>query len=140
MKFVLDKKPRNVWNLNQLHVGDFFTGIPHAEFYKNKKNNMFIHMMLDAGYSTCHIYFLIFEYPIQKVLKSYIQNSFELVRFYREANNIPVDDEITQLHDIDWQEIIDWMNDLHVLKIQVVSKNMKGFKNIKFISTEKYIK
>ena len=130
----LDDPPKKIWNLNQLKIGDCFVGIPRAEYYKNKKGNQFIRLMLDAGYSTLHIYFLVFDFPEQKILNSKFHNSFELVRFYREANNIPVDDNISQLHDIDWQKIIDWLNQLQTLKIKVVSKDMSGFKNIRFVS------
>ena len=134
MKMVLDKPPKKIWSLNQLKVGDLFVGVPKGEFYENKKGNKFIRLGLDAGYSTCTIYFLVFDFPEQKLLNSKYHNSFELVKFYREVNNILVDENITQLHDINWQEIIDWLNRLKTLKIQVVSTNMNGFKNIKFIS------
>lgn len=133
-KYVLDKPIKKIWNLNQLKIGECFIGIPKAEFYENKKKNKFVKLMLDAGYSRLHIYFLIFDFPVQKLLNKKYYNSFELVKFYRESNNIPVDDDITQLHDINWEEIIDWINSLRTLKIQVVSKNMNGFRNIRFIS------
>ena len=130
----LDKPVRKIWNLNQLKISDCFVGIPHAEYYKNNKGNQFIRLMLDAGYSTLHIYFLVFDFPEQKILNSKYHNSFELVRFYRNVNGIPVDDDINQLHDINWQDIIDFLNSLQVLKIQVVSKSMNGFNNIRFVS------
>lgn len=133
MKTKLDKPVRRIWNLNQLKIAECFVGIPHAEYYKNKKNNQFIRLMLDAGYSTLHIYFLVFDFPQQKILNSKFHNSFQLVKFYREANGIPVDDNISQLHDIDWQGIIDWLNQLQTLKIQVVSKSMNGFNNLRFV-------
>ena len=133
MRYVLDKAPKKIWSLNQLKIGETFTGVPTAEYYKNKKGNQFIKLGLDAGYSTCNIFFLLFDFPEQKVLKSYIYNSFELVKFYRESNNIPVDDEITQLHDIDWQEIIDFLNEKETIKIKCISKNINGFKNIVFL-------
>ena len=133
MKMVLDKQPKNIWNLNQLGISDCFVGIPHAEYYKNKKNNQFIRLMLDAGYSTLHIYFLIFDWPEQKLLNSKFHNSFELVRFYREVAGEGIDEGINQVHDINWSDIIDWLNSLQILKIQVVSKSMNGFKNIKFV-------
>jgi hypothetical protein len=133
-KYVLDSPPKKIWNLNQLDIGKTFIGIPHAEYYKNTKGNQFIKLGLDAGYSTCQVFFLIFDYPEQKILNSKFHNSFELVKFYREANNIPVDENITQLHDINWQKIIDWLNSLQTLKIQVISKNINGFRNIRFVS------
>lgn len=133
-KYVLDQTPEKVWSLNQLKPGEFFIGIPSTEFYENKKNNKFIKLMLDAGYSTLHIYFLIFSFPEQKILNSKYNNSFELVKFYREVNGEGIDDGINQLHNINWQEIIDWVNSLRTLKIQVVSKNMNGFRNIRFIT------
>ena len=129
----LDKPAEKIWNLNQLKTGECFIGIPRAEYYKNKKNNQFIHLMLDAGYSTLHTYLLIFDFPEQKILNSKFHNSFELVRFYRGDNGIPVDDDISQLHDINWSDIIDWLNSLLILKIQVVSKDRSGFKNIRFV-------
>lgn len=132
-KYVLDRKPKKIWNLNQLRVGDCISGIPTASYFKNKKQNEFVKLSLDYGHATCTIYFLIFDFPEQKILNSKFHNSFELVRFYREANNIPVDDNISQLHDIDWQKIIDWLNQLQTLKIQVVSKSMNGFNNMKFV-------
>lgn len=132
-KYVLDKPIKKIWNLNQLNPREFFIGIPKAEIYENKKKNKFVKLMLDAGYSILHIYFLIFDFPEQKLLNSKYNNSFELVKFYRESNGILVDDDITQLHDINWEGIIDWVNSLRTLKIQVVSKNMNGFRNIRFI-------
>ena len=131
--YILDKPVKKIYSLNQMRVGDTLSGVPLASYYKNKKWNEFIKLDLDYGHAICHIYFLVFDFPIQKVLPSYIYNSFELVKFYRQSNNIPVDDEITQLHDIDWQEIIDWLNQTELLKIQVVSRNINGFKNIRFI-------
>ena len=132
--YKLDSPPKKIWSLNQLKVSETFVGIPAAEYYKNTKGNQFIRLGLDAGYSTCHIYLLIFEFPQQKLLNSKYHNSFELVRFYREVNGQGVDEGISQLHDINWQQIIDWLNNLHVLKIQVVSSSMNGFKNIQFVS------
>ena len=129
----LDDPPRKIWNLNQLHINDCFVGIPRAEYHKNKKGNQFIRLMLDAGYSTLHIYFLVFDFPEQKILNSKYNNSFQLVKFYREANGIPVDDDITQLHDISWSDIIDWLNSLLILKICVTSKDMAGYRNIRFV-------
>lgn len=93
--------------------------------------------MLDAGFSTLNIYFLIFDFSLQKVLNKNIHNSFQLVKYYRQSQNIPIDEDITMLHDIDWQEIIDWLNGEGTMKIQVISKNMNGFQNIKFLPTEK---
>lgn len=136
-QIILDKPIKKVWNLNGLHVGETITGIPHAEHWKNKKGNDFVLLKLDYGHAICNIYFLIFDYPNQKILNSKYYNSFELVRFYREVNGIPVDDNITQLHDINWQEIIDWLNTLQILKIQVLSKDMAGYKNIRFVSFTK---
>ena len=132
-KYVLDRKPKKIWSLNQLRVGESIIGIPYAEHWKNKKGNDFVLLKLDYGHAICNIYFLIFSYPIQKLLHNNYVNSFELVRFYREANEIPVDDDITQLHDINWSDIIDWLNQLQTLKIKVISKNINGFRNIKFV-------
>lgn len=129
----LDDPPRKIWNLNQLKIGDRFVGIPRAEYYKNKKGNQFIRLMLDAGYSTLNIYLLIFNFPEQKILNSKYHNSFELVRFYREVNSEGIDEGINQVHNINWEEIIEFLNSLLVLKIRVVSKDMSGFKNIKFL-------
>lgn len=131
--YVLDKPVKKIWSLNQLNVSETFVGVPTAEYYKNNKGNQFIKLMLDAGYSTLHLYFLIFDFPMQKILNKKFHNSFELVRFYREANGIPVDDNITQLHDINWQEIIDCLNQEEIMKINVVSKDMNGFKRIIFV-------
>lgn len=136
-KFVIDKAPKKIWGLNQMKISETFTGIPTAEYYKNKKENQFIHLMLDAGYSTCHIYFLIFDFPLQKVLNKNIHNSFQLVKHYRQSHNIAIDNDITMFHDIDWREIIDWVNKEETMKIQVISKNMNGFQNIKFLPTKK---
>ena len=133
MKMVLDKPVKKLWNLQQLKIGQTLAGIPKAEYWENRQANKFIKLGLDYGHATCTIYFLIFDFPEQKILNSKYHNSFELVRFYREANNIPVDGNINQLHDIDWQKIIDWLNSLQVLKIRVVSKSMNGFQNIKFV-------
>ena len=134
VKYVLDKPVKKLWNLQQLKIGQTLAGIPKAEYWENRKGNKFIRLGLDYGHATCTIYFLIFDFPEQKILNSKFHNSFELVRFYREVNGIPVDDDINQLHDIDWQDIIDWLNSLQVLKIQVVSKSMNGFNNIRFVS------
>ena len=135
MKMVLDKPVKILWNLQQLKIGQTLAGIPKAEYWENKKGNKFIRIGLDYGHATCTIYFLIFDFPQQKLLNSKFHNSFELVKFYREANGIPVDDNITQLHDINWSDIIDWLNSLLILKIQVVSKDMSGFKNIRFVDS-----
>lgn len=132
-KYVLDKPVRKIWNLNQLKTGECFVGIPRAEYYKNKKGNQFIRLMLDAGYSTLNIYLLIFNFPEQKILNSKYHNSFELVRFYREVNSEGIDEGIQQIHNINWEEIIEFLNSLLVLKICVVSKDMSGFKNLKFV-------
>ena len=132
-KYVLDKPVKKLWNLQQLKIGQTLAGIPKATYWENRKGNKFIKLGLDYGHATCTIYFLIFDFPEQKILNSKFHNSFELVRFYREANGIPVDEDITQLHDINWENIIDWLNSLQTLKIQVVSKSMNGFQNIKFI-------
>ena len=134
VKYVLDKPVKKLWNLQQLKIGQTLAGIPKAEYWENRKGNKFIRLGLDYGHATCTIYFLVFDFPEQKILNSKFHNSFELVRFYREVNGIPVDDDITQLHDINWQDIIDWLNSLQVLKIQVVSKSMNGFNNIRFVS------
>ena len=134
MKMVLDKPVKILWNLQQLKIGQTLAGIPKAEYWENKKGNKFIRIGLDYGHATCTIYFLIFDFPQQKLLNSKFHNSFELVRFYREANNIPVDEGITQLHDINFQNIVDWLNSLQTLKIQVVSKSMNGFNNLRFVA------
>ena len=135
VKYVLDKPvKKKLWNLQQLKIGQTLAGIPKAEYWENRKGNKFIRLGLDYGHATCTIYFLIFDFPEQKLLNSKFHNSFELVRFYREVNGIPVDDDITQLHDINWQDIIDWLNSLQVLNIQVESKSMNGFNNIRFVS------
>lgn len=130
----LDDSPKKIWNLNQIRIGESISGIPKAEYWENRKGNKFIRLGLDYGHATCTIYFLIFDFPEQKILNSKFHNSFELVRFYRNVNGIPVDDDITQLHDINWSDIIDFLNSLQVLKIQVVSKSMNGFNNIRFVS------
>ena len=136
-KYVLDKPVKKIWNLNQLKIGEYFVGVPTAEYYKNRKGNQFIKLMLDAGYSTCSIFFLIFEYPEQKLLNSKFHNSFELVKFYREVNEGGIDEGISQVHDINWQMIIDWLNSLHLLKIKAVNTSMNGFRNIRFVSFTK---
>lgn len=133
-KIKLDNSPKKIWNLNQLKIGQTLAGIPKAEYWENRKGNKFIRIGLDYGHATCTIYFLIFDFPEQKILNSKFHNSFELVRFYRNVNGIPVDDDITQLHDINWSDIIDFLNSLQVLKIQVVSKSMNSFNNIRFVS------
>ena len=133
MKFKLDKPHKKIWNLNQLKIGDTLTGIPKAEFYENKKGNKFIKLGLDYGHAICRIYFLIFDFPTQKVLNSHYYNSFELVKYYRESNNTPVDDETTQLHDINWAQIIDFLNEKETIKIKCINKNIQGFKNIIFL-------
>lgn len=138
-RFILDKPIKKRWNLKELHIGETLIGIPTASYYKNKKGNEFIKLELDYGHARCQIFFLIFEFPLQKVLNKNIHNSFELVKYYRQSNNIPIDEDITMLHDIDWEEIIEFLNSLQVLKIQVISKNMNGFRNIKFLPTEKFI-
>ena len=131
--YILDKPVKKIWGLNQMKIGESICGIPIAYHYKNKNSHEFVVIDLDYGYAVCKIFFLIFDFPEQKILNSKFHNSFELVRFYREANNIPVDDNISQLHDIDWQKIIDWLNQLQTLKIKVISKNIDGFRNIKFV-------
>ena len=134
MKMVLDKPVKKLWNLQQLKIGQTLAGIPKAEYWENRKGNKFIKLGLDYGHATCTIYFLIFDYPLQKILNSKFHNSFELVCFYREVNGEGIDEGIQQVHDINWQDIIDFLNTLQTLKIQVVSKNMNGFQNIRFIS------
>ena len=129
----LDEPVKKLYNLQQLKIGQTLAGIPKAEFWENRKGNKFIRLGLDYGHATCTIYFLIFDFPHQKILNSKFENSFQLVKFYHEANGIPIDDNISQLHDIDWQKIIDWLNQLQTLKIQVVSRNTNGFKNIRFV-------
>lgn len=130
--YILDKPHKKIWGLNQMKIGETVCGVPKAYHYKNKNSNEFVVIDLDYGYAVCKIFFLIFSFPNQKILNSKFHNSFELVRFYREANGIPVDDNISQLHDIDWQKIIDWLNQLQTLKIQVISKSMNGFNNLRF--------
>lgn len=132
-KYVLDKPVKQLWNLQQLKIGQTLAGIPKAEYWENKKGNKFIRIGLDYGYATCTIYFLIFDYPEQKLLNSKFHNSFELVRFYREVTGEGIDEGITQLHDINWQDIIDWLNSLQILKIQVINKSMNGFNNLRFV-------
>ena len=135
IKYMLDKVPKKIWSLNQLKIGETFTGIPTAEYYKNKKKNQFIKLGLDAGYSTLHIYFLLFDFPTQKVLNKNFYNSFELVNYYRESNGIPVDGNINQLYNIDWLAVIGFLNQEPVIKIKAINQNMNGFKNIKFLET-----
>ena len=133
-KYVLDKPVKKLWNLQQLKIGQTLAGIPKAEYWENRKGNKFIKLGLDYGHATCTIYFLIFDFPEQKILNSKFHNSFELVRFYREVTGEGIDEGITQLHDINWQNIIDLLNRLQTLKIQVVSKSFNGFNNIRFVS------
>lgn len=132
-KYVLDKPVKKLWNLQQLKIGQTLTGIPNAEYWENRKGNKFIRLGLDYGYATCTIYFLIFDFPVQKILNNNFHNSFELVSVYRIVVGEGIDEGITTVHDINWQEIIDWLNQLQTLKIQVVSKSMNGFNNIKFV-------
>lgn len=132
--YVLDKPVKRIWSLNQLKVGETFSGVPAASYFENKKNNMFLKLGLDAGYSTLNIFFLIFSFPEQKILNSNISNPFELVKLYRNVNGEGIDEDITLLHDINWQTIIDWLNSLQILKIKVISKDMNNFKNIRFVS------
>ena len=132
--YILDKPVKKIWGLNQMKIGESICGVPKAYHYTNKKGNDFVLLKLDYGYAICNIYFLVFDFPEQKILNSKVHNSFELVCFYRNVNGIPVDDDITQLHDINWSDIIDWLNSLNVLKISVISKSMNGFNNIRFVS------
>lgn len=132
-KYVLDKPVKRLWNLQQLKIGQTLAGIPKAEYWENKNGNKFIKLGLDYGHATCTIYFLIFDFPEQKILNSKFHNSFELVRFYREVTGEGIDEGITQLHDINWSEIIDWLNQLQTLKIKVISKSMNGFNNLHFV-------
>ena len=132
-KYVLDKPVKKLYNLQQLKIGQTLAGIPTAEYWENRKGNKFIRLGLDYGHATCTIYFLIFDFPEQNILNRKFHNSFQLVKFYREANNIPVDDNISQLHDIDWDKIINWVNQLQTVKIQVISKSMNGFNNLHFV-------
>ena len=74
-----------------------------------------------------------FDFPEQKILNQKYHNSFELVRFYREVTGEGIDEGIQQVHNINWEEIIEFLNSLLVVKIQVVSKDMSGFKNIKIV-------
>lgn len=131
--YILDKPVKKIWGLNQMKIGESICGIPIAYHYKNKNSHEFVVIDLDYGYAVCKIFFLIFDFPEQKILNMKFHNSFELVKFYREVNGIPVDEDITMVHDINWQDIIDWLNSLQVLKIQVISKNMQGFRNLKFV-------
>lgn len=133
MKYVLDKAPKKIWSLNQMKIGNTLTGIPKAEYYENKKGNKFIKLGLDYGHAICKIYFLIFDFPEQKVLPSYIYNSFELVKFYRQSNNILIDEDISMLHNINWSSIIDFLNEKETIKIKCINKNIQGFKNIVFL-------
>ena len=137
MKMVLDKPVKKLWNLQQLKIGQTLAGIPKAEYWENRKGNKFIKLGLDYGHATCTIYFLIFDYPLQKILNSKFHNSFELVCFYREVNGEGIDEGIQQVHNINWKEIVEFLNNLEVLKIQVVSKDMAGYKNIRFVSFTK---
>lgn len=133
MKIVLDKPVKKLWNLQQLKIGQTLAGIPKATYWENQKGNKFIRLGLDYGHATCTIYFLIFDFPEQKILNNKFHNSFELVRFYREVNGEGIDEGINQVHDINWQNIIDYLNQLQTLKIKVISKNIDGFRNIKFV-------
>lgn len=137
--YILDKPVKKVWNLNGLQIGQTLSGIPTASHYINRKGNDFLLLKLDYGHAICNIYFLIFSFPEEKFLNKNIHNSFELVKYYRESNNIAIDEDITMFHDIDWQEIIDWVNKEETMKIQVINQNMNGFKNIKFLPTKNYI-
>lgn len=128
----LDEPHKKLWNLQQLKIGQTLVGIPKAEYWENRKGNKFIRLGLDYGHATCTIFFLVFDFPEQKILNSKFHNSFELVRFYREVNGEGIDEGITQLHDINWQNIIDWLNQLQTLKIKVISKSMNGFNNLRF--------
>ena len=132
-KYVLDKPVKQLWNLQQLKIGQTLAGIPKAEYWENRKGNKFIKLGLDYGHATCTIYFLIFDFPEQKILNSKFHNSFELVRFYRNVAGEGIDEGITQLHNINWQIIIDWLNSLNTLKIKVTGQSMNGFKNIRFV-------
>ena len=133
MKMVLDKPVKKIWGLNQMKIGESICGIPIAYHYKNKNSHEFVVIDLDYGYAVCKIFFLIFDFPEQKILNSKFHNSFELVRFYREVTGEGIDEGIQQVHDINWQDIIDFLNTLQTLKIQVVSKDMQGFQNLKFV-------
>lgn len=131
--YILDKPVKKIWGLNQMKIGESICGIPIAYHYKNKNSHEFVVIDLDYGYAVCKIFFLIFSFPTQNILNSKYHNSFELVRFYREVNGEGIDEGITQLHDINWQIIIDWLNSLNTLKIKVTGQSMNGFKNIRFV-------
>lgn len=133
MKMVLDKPVKRLWNLQQLRIGQTLAGIPKAKYWENRKGNKFIRLGLDYGHATCTIYFLIFDFPKQKILNSNFHNSFELVRFYRNVAGEGIDEGITQLHDIDWSQILDFLNEKETIKIKCISKNINGFKNIVFL-------
>ena len=133
-KYVLDKPVKKLYNLQQLKIGQTLVGIPKAEYWENRKGNKFIRIGLDYGHATCTIYFLIFDWPEQKILNSKFYNSFELVRFYRNVNGEGIDEGINQVHNINWEKIVEFLNSLQVLKIQVISKDMRGYKNIRFVS------
>ena len=136
-KYVLDKQVKKIWGLNQMKIGETLCGVPKASYYKNKKSHEFVVIDLDYGYAVCKIFFLIFSFPEQKLLNSKFHNSFELVRFYREVTGEGIDEGINQVHNINWQEIIDFLNSLQILKIQVLSKDMAGYRNIRFVSFTK---
>ena len=137
VKYVLDKPVKKIYGLNQMKIGETLCGIPTASHYINKKGHHFLLLKLDYGHAICNIYFLIFDYPLQNILNSKYTNSFELVKFYRNVTGEGIDEGINQVHDINWSDIIDWLNSLQVLKIQVTSKNLNGFKNIRFVSFTK---
>lgn len=136
-KYVLDKPVKKLWNLQQLRIGQTLAGIPKAEYWENRKGNKFIRLSLDYGHATCTIFFLVFDFPEQKILNSKFNNSFELVRFYREVTGEGIDEGIQQVHNVNWADIIDWLNQLQTLKIQVISKSMNGFNNLRFVSFTK---
>ena len=131
--YILDKPVKKIWGLNQMKIGESICGIPIAYHYKNKNSHEFVVIDLDYGYAVCKIFFLIFDFPEQKILNSKFHNSFELVRFYRNVAGEGIDEGIQQVHDINWSDIIDWLNQLQTLKIKVISKNIDGFRNIKFV-------
>lgn len=134
---MLDKPVKRIWGLNQMKIGETLCGVPKAYHYKNKNSNEFVVIDLDYGHAICHIYFLVFDFPEQKILNSKFHNSFELVRFYREVNGEGIDEGIQQVHNINWKEIVEFLNNLEVLKIQVISKDTAGYKNIRFVSFTK---
>ena len=74
MKMVLDKPVKKLWNLQQLKIGQTLAGIPKAEYWENRKGNKFIKLGLDYGHATCTIYFLIFDYPLQKITQDAVRN------------------------------------------------------------------